>query len=255
MARTEKYIPNQSAIYPVSRSKIELFTQCPRCFWLDVRMKIKRPPGPPFSLNKAVDELLKKEFDSYRYSEKPHPIMLDHKIKALPFKHKDLDIWRENFKGIRVNHKKTNLEVFGAVDDIWENEDHELIVVDYKATAKASEVNLDAAWQLSYKRQVEVYQWLLRNSGFKVSDLTVFIYTNGKLELDGFNDRLEFKTKLIEYVGDDSWVEGTLVDMKACMDGDMPQVGSGAMGGPCEFCTYAKERTKLALDDIGYRVK
>ena len=85
------YVPGQKAPYKLSRSKIELFIQCPRCFWLDARMRIKRPNGPPFSLNNAVDELLKKEFDVYRKAAKPHPIMLDNQIKAVPFQHDDLD--------------------------------------------------------------------------------------------------------------------------------------------------------------------
>ena len=163
-----------------------MFTQCQRCFWLDARLKIKRPDSPPFSLNKAVDELLKKEFDSYRKASKPHPIMIDNQIKAVPFQHDDLDIWRENFIGVGTLHEPTNLHVFGAIDDVWVDEDGQLIVVDYKATAKASEVSIDADWQISYKRQVEVYQWLLRQNGFKVSDQAIFIYTNGRLELDAF---------------------------------------------------------------------
>ena len=50
----------------ISRSKIDLFLECPRCFYLDVVKKIKRPPGFPFNLNNAVDMLLKKEFDRHR---------------------------------------------------------------------------------------------------------------------------------------------------------------------------------------------
>jgi hypothetical protein len=64
--RTLPYKPGQKTPFKVSRSKIELFTQCPRCFWLDVRLKITRPSSPPFTINKAIDELFKKEFDNYR---------------------------------------------------------------------------------------------------------------------------------------------------------------------------------------------
>src|SRR5271166_4317108 len=123
------YVPGQKTQYKISRSKIELFKQCPRCFWLDGRLKIKRPNGPPFSLNKAVDELLKKEFDSYRKQAKAHPIMIANQIEAIPFAHDDLDKWRENFVGVGALHKPTNLFVFGAIDDVWINEDGELIVV------------------------------------------------------------------------------------------------------------------------------
>jgi hypothetical protein len=43
----------------ISRTGIENFTRCKRCFWLDAVKKIKPPFGPPFNLNLAVDHLLK----------------------------------------------------------------------------------------------------------------------------------------------------------------------------------------------------
>ncbi len=245
--RSLPYKPGQKTPFKVSRSKIDLFMQCPRCFWLDVRLKIKRPSSPPFQINKAIDELYKKEFDSYRAKGEPHPIMVDNKLKAIPMQHADLDKWRYNFTGVTTLHEPTNLHVFGAIDDVWVNDDGEAIVVDYKATSKAGEVSLDAPWQIGYKRQMEVYQWLLRRNGLKVSDTGYFVYTNGRLDLDGFYDKLEFKTKLISYTGDDSWVEPAIIKMKECMDGDMPEVGTAAMGGECEHCAYARERTKLTL--------
>ncbi len=251
VTRNKPYKPGQKEVFKVSRSKIELYMQCQRCFWLDVRLKIKRPSGPPFQINKAIDELLKKEFDTYREKKQPHPLMLDNQIKALPYQHKDLDKWRHNFTGVTYEHKGTNLHIFGAVDDVWVNEDGQLIVVDYKATAKNSEITLDADWQIGYKRQMEIYQWLLRQNGFEVSNTGYFVYANGRMDLDGFNDRVEFVTKVIEYVGDDSWIERIVNEMKKCMESDtMPPVGLAVMGGDCEFCMYAKQRTELTLKHI-----
>lgn len=248
--RNLPYKPGQKTAFKLSRSKIELFTQCQRCFWLDVRLKIKRPDTPPFRINQAIDELFKKEFDTYRKQGKPHPLMIKHKIEAVPFPHKDLDIWRENFTGVYTVHEPTNLHIFGAIDDVWSDQDGKLIVVDYKATAKPSEVSIDADWQMAYKRQMEVYQWLLRSNGFEVSNTGYFVYTNGRLDLDGFNDRVEFRTKIIPYTGSDQWVGPTIEKMKKVMDGDMPPVGRAAMGGPCDYCSYARARTELTLGHI-----
>lgn len=246
--RTPPYTPGQKKPYRISRSKIELFKQCPRCFWLDVRLKISRPSSPPFNINKAIDELFKKEFDSYRSRKEPHPLMREHNIEAIPFAHENLDSWRENFTGVAALHKPTNLHIFGAIDDVWANDDNELMVVDYKATAKQADVSIDSAWQISYKRQVEVYQWLLRQNGFLVSDTAYFVYTNGRLDSDSFNDQLIFRTKIIPYNGNDAWIEPTLQQMKKVMEAEeMPRVGTAAMGGPCEFCTYARQRTELTL--------
>jgi CRISPR/Cas system-associated exonuclease Cas4 (RecB family) len=248
--RSIPYKPGQTEPFKVSRSKIELYMQCPRCFWLDTRLKIKRPDGPPFNINKAIDELFKKEFDRYRAKGEPHPLMVEYGVKAIPFTHADLNTWRETFVGVVAIHKPTNLHVFGAVDDVWVTENGELIVVDYKATAKDREVSIDSDWQIAYKRQMEVYQWLLRQNGFTVQDTGYFVYTNGRMDLDGFNNRVEFKTKVIPYTGHDTWIEPTLHKMKECLEGDMPAVGTAAMGGPCDFCTYAKQRTELTLRAI-----
>lgn len=248
--RNQPYKVGQKTPFKVSRSKIELFMQCQRCFWLDVRLKITRPSGPPFNINKTIDELFKKEFDQHRSAQTAHPIMKKHKLKAVPMQHESLDDWRNTFVGVTALHIPTNLHVFGGIDDLWINAEGEAIVVDYKATSKDKEVTIDSEWQISYKRQLEVYQWLLRQNSIVVNDTGYFVYTNARIDVDNFGDKLEFVTKLIPYKGSDAWVEPTLLAMKTCMDGDMPPVGQAAMGGECDFCAYAKARTKLTLEAI-----
>jgi len=242
------YVPGQKIAYKISRSKIELFMQCQRCFWLDARLHISRPNGPPFNINKAIDELFKKEFDSYRAKGQAHPLMIEYEIDVIPMKHDQLNVWRENFKGVSTIHKPTNLFVFGAIDDLWVNSAGQAVVVDYKATSKDKQVNIDSDWQISYKRQLEIYQWLLRQNGLDVSSTGYFVYTNVDSSGDGFFNKLDFQTRLIPYEGDDSWVEPTLKAIKDCLeDNNMPPVGMAAMGGVCDFCSYAKQRTELTL--------
>ncbi len=227
--------------------------QCPRCFWLDVRLKITRPSSPPFNINKAIDELFKKEFDVYRAKGEPHPLMVEKQVKAVPFAHDKLDDWRYNFTGVVHKHEPTNLHVFGAVDDIWINDGGELMVVDYKATAKdkpVTQLGPVGGWQDMYRRQMEIYQWLLKQNGFKVSDTGYFVYATGTQDRAGFNNVVEFETHLIPHTGSSNWVEGVLLRMKKCMDGDMPEVGVAAMGGTCEHCAYAKARTMLTLEAL-----
>lgn len=185
--------PRSSEPYKLSRSRLENFLKCHRCFYLDRRLGIDVPPIPAFTLNSAVDQLLKKEFDQYRARKEPHPVMVKNGVDAIPFTHRDLNIWRENFKGVQVHHKPTNLLFFGAVDDIWRKGDGELIVVDYKSTAKSGEIELtDASWHQAYRRQIEMYQWLLRQSGFSVSETGYFVYVNGRTDLPDFREKLLF---------------------------------------------------------------
>lgn len=179
----------------ISRSKVDLFIQCSRCFWLNIKMKITRPTGPPFSLNVAVDHLFKNEFDLCRGSTIPKRLS-DIGLKLKPALHAELNSWRNNFKGVTRNYH--GIEFFGAIDDLWVDALNIHYVVDYKATSKVEEVNLDADWQISYKRQVEFYQWLLRDNSLDVSNTAWFVYTNGIKDSRPFEDVLNFKTKLIE---------------------------------------------------------
>lgn len=234
------YDPQSKYPFKLSRSKIESFMSCPRCFYLDRRLGVGQPPGFPFNLNSAVDHLLKKEFDVHRASGSPHPLMRHYGVDAVPFPHELLDVWRENFTGVQVRHTPTNFIFFGAVDDVWVNPAGELIIVDYKSTSKDSEVNLDAEWQDGYKRQMEMYQWLFRQNGFKVSSTGYFVYCNGKRDRQAFDAKLEFDIKLIPYTGSDDWVEGTLVKAKKCLDGELP-----ARSQKCDFCAYREAASEV----------
>ncbi len=232
------------ARWRLSRSKIDRFLECPKCFYLDNKLGTARPPGFPFNLNSAVDALLKKEFDVHRANGSKHPIMEQYGIDAVPFEHKNMDKWRENFKGVDTLHKATGMTISGAVDDVWVNPKGELIVVDYKATSKDEKIEaLDQDWHIGYKRQMEVYQWLLRANGFKVSDTGYFVYANASKDEEAFDGKLIFDVTLIPYKGDDSWVEGTLLDIKQCLDDErVPSAHED-----CDYCRYREYAGKKLL--------
>lgn len=239
------FIPHSKEPFKLSRSKIDLFLNCPRCFYLDRRLGVSQPPGYPFTLNTAVDILLKKEFDIHRAKGQAHPLMKHYKIEAIPFEHEKINQWRDSFVGIQTLHQPTNFLISGAIDDIWINPKGELIVVDYKATAKNSQINIDADWQITYKRQMEIYQWLFRQNKFKVSDRGYFVYVNGKTDKEAFDGRLEFDVHLIPYQGDDSWVEKTILDIHQCLMSDkLPQPSED-----CDFCRY-KQAVKEVEKDV-----
>lgn len=230
---------SSSEPFSISRSKMELFLECPRCFYLDRVHGVGRPSGPPFSLNLAVDALMKKEFDAFRISAKPHPIMTMYGVEAVPFRHPDLETWRDTPQGIRALHGPTNIELFGIVDDIWVHSDGSLGVVDYKATSTAATITLDN--REGYKRQLEVYQWLLRRNGFTVSDTGYFVFVNGTRDRDMFDRMLEFVMSVISYEGSDEWIEDALVGMKECLTGDVPPPSTA----DCEWCAYRKKASLI----------
>lgn len=227
--------------WKLSRSKIDLFVNCPRCFYLDNKLGCSRTGFPAFLLNSAVDALLKKEFDIHRTKAEAHPLMTTYGIDAIPFEHPELDTWRENFEGIQVIHGPTGLRISGAIDDVWINPKGELHVVDYKSTSKEDEINLDDKWKEGYKRQMEVYQWLLRQKGFDVSPKGFFVYANGMTDRKAFDGKLEFDVIIIPYEGDDSWVSDTISMIHETLEQDnIPEPNMD-----CEYCQYFYRRDEL----------
>ena len=223
--------------FPLSRTKIDLCMKCQRCFYLDQRLGVGQPSGYPLSLNVAVDALLKKEFDIHRMKQSRHPLMETYGVDAVPFEHEKMDEWRDSrTRGITFFHEPTNLIVRGGVDDVWINPKGELHIAEYKATAKNGEVGIDADWQISYKRQIEMYQWLFRKNGFKVSNTGYFVYVNGKTDVEAFDGKLEFDVKIIPYEGSDSWIEDSLLEARRVLESEKLPPASP----DCDFCRYRK---------------
>lgn len=240
------YDPKSKEPFQISRSKIELFWQCPRCFYMECRLGLSRPSTPPYTLNNAVDNLLKNEFDLLRKKGEQHDLMKTYGIDAVPFDHPDLGKWRGEvtaYVGALALDEKSNLMINGLVDDLWINKQEELLIVDYKATSTTKEISLEDEYKQSYKRQMEIYQWIFRKLGFKVSNTGYFIFANAMKNLPKFDGKLEFSMSIIPHIGNDSWVPLTLLEIKECLE-------SNTIPGPsptCDYCDY-KKNSVLAVE-------
>lgn len=239
--------------FKISRSKIELFCQCPRCFYLDRKLGVSQPAGAPFTLNNAVDALLKKEFDEYRERGETHPFLKENNIEAVPFAHSEIESWRNIREGIQHLDTSNNFLIYGAIDDVWQGPSGELMIVDYKAKSTSNEISIEPKrkkngdivktdrYLLSYRRQLELYQWLFQKNGFQVSNTSYFVFANAQKDKPAFNDTLSFEKVLIAYEGDTSWIEPTIEKIAQCLQGEsLPEPGEG-----CDFCQYRKKAQQV----------
>ena len=241
--RTRKdsiYQKGSNKPFRVSRSKFSNFLDCKRCFYLDRAKGLKEPGMPGWSLNSAVDELLKKEFDILRKQKKPHPIFKKNNLNFIPFQYEKMDQWRNSLKGgISYFDKNTNVELYGGLDDIWFDKDkEELVVVDYKAQSSNEKVEtksyLSNIYHQGYKIQMDIYVYILRKMNFKVSDVSYFYVCNGEKSYDKFEGKLNFSTTLVPYKTDTSWVDKKIIEMKKVLESSkIPDVNKS-----CEHCAY-----------------
>jgi len=177
----------------LSPSSLNLFLECPCCFWFEKRQKIRRPPPYPYALNMAVDVLLKQEFDEYRAKGEPHPLLVANNIKAKLFPNQILlNKWRNNFEGIRYYDSELGATLFGAVDDILEFPDGKLAPLDYKSTGSSVARIYDR-----FQIQMDVYTYLIEKNGFSTPNkgYLAFYIVDKK---NGFNGKLPFRKELHE---------------------------------------------------------
>jgi hypothetical protein len=240
------YQENSDGPFKLSRSKIDLFVECPRCFYLDRRLGVSRPQTPGYPINIAIDELLKKEFDFHRAKGEPHPLMKHYGLDAVPFNDERMEEWRDSRRrGIMYHHTPTNLIIQGGIDDIWQNKKGELIIVDYKATSTTKEITLEDEYKQGYKRQVEIYQWILEKMGFPVSKTAYFVFCNGLKDKKAFDGQMDFEITLVSHVGETSWIEPTVFEIKKCLEsGEIPAPKRG-----CQYCSYLRAVSNVVKEN------
>ena len=224
----------------ISRYGVESFLKCKRCFILQFKHKISLQIIP-FTLNLAVDNLCKNEFDYYRNQQQPHPLFIKHGIDAVPFDHPNINRWRNNRQGIRYQDEEYGYDFGGAIDDIWIKPNGELIIADVKATAVNSfnwEDRYKNEYAKAYERQLEMYQWLFRKNGFSVSDEAYLVYYNGLKHQPSFDQKLEFELHLVKLECNDEWVQEQVIFATKLLTSDLlPEASSN-----CETCNYISKR-------------
>ena len=268
------YKPNQKDDFPISRSKFEDFRKCPKCFYLNLVRGFMSPGCPQMTLNSLTDTLLKKEFDLCRKKGVPHRLLKERKLNhIIPYKnynlakdvygkliihtktkepYKVIDAWRQNFHGIRRRFKKTNIILYGAVDDIWiDTKTKELIVADYKSSAKKEELTqetyFDDEYKESYKVQLDFYAYLLKGQK-EINDIDndiskdAYFYTvNARGREKSFDSQILFDEKLIHYTINNDYLEDEIEKMIDTINSSkIPKSNER-----CKNCAYAFVRSKI----------
>ena len=234
----------------LSRFAVEQSLQCPKCFVLQYKHKISLP-SLPFTLNSAVDNLAKNEFDYYRKKQEPHPdveaVLAEAGLPGVvPFDHPEIENWQNFRRGAYYTDEEKGFTFGGAIDDLWITPSKELIVSDVKATSKNvfdwEDTLSKYDYPLAYKRQLEMYGWVFKKFGFDVSDNGVLVYYNGRKNEPMFDKNLKFDTHIILMKCEHDWVEEAVLNAKNMLESDkLPPQSS-----KCDKCNYLKKRWQLA---------
>jgi hypothetical protein len=145
----------------LSPSTLNLYRECPRCFYLHMRYEIKRPRGPMPSIATGLDSVFKKYFAYYRsIGELPPDLkqeMSGHLIEKL--------------KPTYYYNIRPGYTIIGKLDDCLVTDEGRYVPLDHKTRASPAS-GVHPAYQL----QMEVYCLLLDGNGLKAGDRAYLIY-------------------------------------------------------------------------------
>jgi CRISPR/Cas system-associated exonuclease Cas4 (RecB family) len=223
--------------YSLSPSTINIFRDCPKCFWLQFRKNLKRPEGIFPSLPNGMDRILKEHFDSYMEKDILPPELVKHKIDAELFRDKKLlDKWRDAKRGICYTDEKGNI-LKGAVDNILKKGD-KLIVLDYKT--RGYEIKEDT--HEHYRAQMNFYNFLLGKNGYETEDYSCLLFYHPDKVVDNI---FLFHTTLVKVEVNVESAEKLWKDALNLLDGPMPE-----SSGNCEYCRYREAKLNSSLLDF-----
>jgi len=210
--------------YKLSPHSISQMEECPRCFWLERHEVWKRPLGIFPSLPSGMDTILKKHFDKFIMKSRLPPELCENKLceglKLFDDLSK-LDVWRNNFKGLRWTDDKGN-ELHGAIDNILVK-GKKLIVLDYKTRG----FPLKEDTHESYRNQMNIYNLLLRKNGYETENYSFLLFYYPKEVLE--TGEVVFDTKLVKMDVDVKSAEELWKKAIKMLNGPCPEES-------CEWC-------------------
>jgi len=217
--------------YKLSPSALNLFKECPRCFWLAQHKVWRRPSGIFPSLPSGMDRVLKVHFD--RFMERgilPPDICESGECAGMKiFDDKEkMKIWQSNFKGISWEEGGNILR--GAVDNILVR-DGKLIVLDYKT--RGFPLKEDTAEH--YRNQMNMYNFLLRKNGYETEDFGFLLFYVPSRVLE--NGDFVFDVEVVKMDVDVSKAEEV-------WRGALALLGSACPSETCEWCRLLKVKSR-----------
>lgn len=163
--------------FKLSPSTLNLFLECPRCFWLDKIKNIKRPRGIFPSLPSGMDRAIKVYFDSFRAKNKLPPELDGKDFEGIKLysDQAQLNRWREWRTGLGYQDEDGSV-LSGALDDLLVKGDR-YSPFDYKTKGS---VTTEADAVKYYQNQLDCYAFLLETNHLPTLGYAFLFYYSPK---------------------------------------------------------------------------
>lgn len=218
----------------LSPSALNLFLDCPRCFWLEKVKNIKRPRGIFPSLPSGMDRVIKDYFDTARSKGKLPPELTGPDFEGVELYQDQakLNLWRNWRTGLACQDTDKSV-LFGALDDLLVKGDR-YIPFDYKT--KGSPTTEEDAVKY-YQNQIDCYALLLHANKMPAVGYGFLLYFSPKAVSE--NGQVQFTIQPIKIQIDIERAKSTFRRAVNLIKGAMP-----ASAGKCEYCAWINQMNR-----------
>jgi len=211
----------------LSAHNLNIYRECKRCFYLQIKYDIKRPRGPMPSIASGIDSLIKKYFEHYRQKDTLPPFLKE-KIEGKLI----TNLQKTYYYDIE---KFPNYYLWGRLDEAIELPDGLYIPLDYKTRASCPKKVHDA-----YKFQLGVYSLLLKeqNKGKEVDSAYLVFYYPEK-EFTDFDAKeiknvINFSFEVVKVEINTEEIKKIIYEAIDCLESkNIPESGKN-----CEYCKW-----------------
>jgi len=210
-------------MYCLSPTSLNLYLNCPRCFWLAIVKNVKRPSSPMSSIPIKMDSIIKNYFDRYRAVGELPPILRGQVTGRLT----------QGMPTTLRHEEENGILLWGRPDDYFEFEDGATVPFDHK-TRSGPPGDIHPA----YKLQMSVYSYLLRLNGYKTADNALFgFYFPDESDL---HIGMRIRCMVVKVATDPDGVKNLVTRACDVLHGSMPEAAEN-----CRYCSWNEEIQKL----------
>lgn len=217
----------------LSPTTLNLYRECPRCFWLHVKKITFRPRGIFPSLPNGIDLFLKEYFDYFRGKKDLPPVIDELGIKGKIVPDQNLvNKWRKG-EGLKIIDKKSNIILYGKLDEALLLENKYYVPFDFKTRGFPPQETHE-----SHQLQMDIYGLLLKENKYPTTNKAYLAYFYPKRKEINFNkESLPFKVAISELDTNLEAVKQVFKEAIKCLQEDIPKPSK-----KCEYCQFVKNR-------------
>lgn len=254
----------------LSKSQLDKFVDCPRCFWLAQRHKLKQPDMISSKVWKGVERVTIQHYDAHRAAKTtPENLIGQVPLGAVPLQRDAEGMKALRYWGKGLPFKVDNVLVTTALDDMLQFGDGNspaairYAVIDYKSKSKLTDEESTAEM---YQNQADVFDLAANVNGLPTDGVVYFDYWSpvsvegaeppATLGDTGFTMQ-KWASQIIALKADHARIKKLVLAAAACIESAMPEprivrstVTRGANKGAekidgCPICVYQLEREEL----------